>query len=235
MPPLNSVASNYCPHCLSPLQPMTIHFGGKTYNMGYEPCHCEGAEKERIQRLREEAEREAQDAKRKAERTLRKSGIPKRYWGVKCVDGWEDGAYIVGSVGVGKTHMAAGMALKALNDGAKVRFLAGGDFLGRLRSSFGSEESEDAIIDSLSRCDLLILDDLGKDKPTDWACSMLYRLINARYCDESPTIVTSQYEKEELYRRLATGDKDTAEAIVSRLVEMCPRIHLDGKDRRLHG
>lgn len=222
-----------CPHCGSELKPMDVEFNGHTFTIGYEPCHCEGAEAERVQRLRSEVEKEVAEARERTGRIMRKAGIPKRFWMVEKGGNWRDGAYIVGPVGVGKTHMAARMAKQALSENASVRFLTGGEFLRSIRDTYNGEGSEGDVLSRLRKCDLLILDDLGKDKPTDWAVSMLFQLIDARYNEELPTVVTSQYERDELLRRFSAGEADTARAIVSRLFEMCPRVRLDGKDRRL--
>ena len=222
-----------CPHCGAELKPLEVEFNGHSFSIGFEPCHCEGAEAERMAAMRAEAEREVLAASERTGRIMRKAGIPKRFWMVEKGGDWRSGAYIVGPVGVGKTHMAARMAKQALSENASVKFLTGGEFLRSIRDTFGGEGSEGDILSKLRSCDLLVLDDLGKDKPTDWAVSMLFQLIDARYNEELPTVVTSQYERDELLRRLSAGEADTARAIVSRLFEMCPRIRLDGKDRRL--
>lgn len=223
-----------CPYCGEPLELYVCEIGGHPYSTPI-PCKCEAARADRLARMCAEAR--AEDAEKAArdrlERKLRRAGIPRRYWQATPVGGWRRGAYLVGGVGVGKTHRAAQMALGAMGEGATVRFMAGGEFLRRLRDSFDGDGTEGGIIGSLSTCDLLVLDDLGKEKPTEWAVSMLYQLVDARYNEDRPIVVTSQYERDQLLERFAMGDPDTAEAIVSRLFEMCPRTRIEGRDRRL--
>lgn len=223
-----------CPYCGEKLEEFVCQIGGHWFSTPI-PCRCELARADRMARMCRDARDGdgSKEAAERLERRMRRAGIPKRFWNVQPIGGWRDGAYIVGNVGVGKSHMAAQMALGAMDEGATVRFMAGGEFLRRLRDSFDGEGTEGGIIRSLSTCDLLILDDLGKDKPTDWAVSMLYQLVDARYNEDRPIVVTSQYERDQLLERFALGERDTAEAIVSRLFEMCPRVRLDGKDRRL--
>jgi DNA replication protein DnaC/primosomal protein DnaI len=93
--------------------------------------------------------------------------------------------------------------------------------------------SEDDLLSKYGGCDLLVLDDLGKGKQTEWSVALLYRLVNRRYEDMLPTVYTSQYDLEALQERLTVnGDKDTAEAIVDRLHETCRTIRLGDVNRR---
>ena len=81
---------------------------------------------------------------------------------------------------------------------------------------------------------LLVIDDFGKEPPTDWALSQLFRVVNARYEALKPVVVTTQFSRPALIERLSkNGDEQTAVAIVSRLFEMCRKVELAGSDRRL--
>ena len=90
------------------------------------------------------------------------------------------------------------------------------------------------MLSRLSRVGCLVLDDLGKESPTDWTLGQVFRVVNDRYENMRPVVVTTQYGKGDLIRRLAkNGDEETAVAIVSRLAEMCDKYELQGRDRRL--
>ena len=80
----------------------------------------------------------------------------------------------------------------------------------------------------------LIVDDLGKRRPTGFVLDSLFSLIDQRYSAMLPTLVTTQYKPSDLVRRLAEqGDPDTAKAIVSRLRGGARVEHFDGPDGRL--
>ena len=80
----------------------------------------------------------------------------------------------------------------------------------------------------------LIVDDLGKRRPTGFVLDSLFSLIDQRYSAMLPTLVTTQYKPSDLVRRLAEqGDPDTAKAIVSRLRGGARVVHFDGPDGRL--
>ena len=73
---------------------------------------------------------------------------------------------------------------------------------------------------------LLILDDLGAEKTTDWALQSLYIIINKRLSEELQTIITSNLSLDELRDKI--GDR-----IASRIAGMCKIVKLTGRDRRL--
>ena len=82
-------------------------------------------------------------------------------------------------------------------------------------------------------CDLLIVDDLGKEVPSQWSLSKLFEVFDSRYANRRPTIVTTQFDSASLARRMAnSGDTETAMAIVSRFREKYRGMNLGDVDRR---
>lgn len=138
---------------------------------------------------------------------------------------WIDGGMVanvllLGSVGVGKTHMACALARHAWDDGLNVLFLPVVELLDQLRP--------DGIKDAMSRAtnaDVLVLDDLGGERPTDWTGERLYAVINRRWLEERPTIVTSNLTGDDL--EAAAGPR-----VWSRLYHGAMRLSVGGTDRR---
>lgn len=130
---------------------------------------------------------------------------------------------IVGPTGVGKTWQAYG-ALRAAVVGAGTTWQATtfADFTAALRPS--AKDPEGAL-HAYRTADLLLVDDLGAAKTSEWVEETTYRLINGRYEDMRPTIFTTNLPLAEL--RDGLGDR-----IASRLVETCTRVVLTGGDRR---
>ena len=102
------------------------------------------------------------------------------------------------------------------------------ELLLELRGSFrdGSEDSEQKIIDEYSRTGHLILDDLGAEKSSEYTIQSLYLIIDRRYSDLMPTIITSNMSIGEIANTV--GDR-----IASRIAGMCKVIELKGRDRRI--
>jgi len=148
------------------------------------------------------------------------------------------GIFLTGSPGVGKTHLSAGVALEiAEKYMTPVMMLSMVDLLSRLRATYEDKtgESESYLMTALMAVDLLIIDDLGKESPTDWTLEKLYQIIDGRYQQHKVIIVTTNYPDQNLIERLSRSgklDPVTAQAIVSRLHEMCISLHMAGKDWR---
>jgi DNA replication protein DnaC len=145
------------------------------------------------------------------------------------------GLMFSGSYGTGKTHLAASIAIELINKGNPVIFGTLINLLGKVKQAYDDNfaESEESILDLYKTVDLLIIDDLGKEKPSEWALEKLYSIMNQRYENYKPIIITTNYNTETLIDRLTVkGNSETAEAIVSRLHEMCRGVLLNGADFR---
>lgn len=249
-----SLPTRRCPHCGRELKPLTLpasvlapRSDGKERDpvvLGFEPCDCPGAERERADAARAEEERIAAEERAKRKRAYERAGIKPRFMEAESpvaatiLESARDGrgTYIFGPVGTGKTHMASAVARMAIDAGMRVRVTDMPDIAVRIKDTFKTKDGEGAVLSSLSRCDLLVVDDLGKEVPTPWTLMQVFRILNDRYETMKPVVVTSQYDLKSLGGRLSrNGDIDTALAIVSRLYGMCGKRELAGRDRRVHG
>lgn len=208
----------------------------------YTPCMCDGAVAAREERERIELEIQAKlDEKNRLER-LERAGVKKRF--MYATHEYSDpllkklnsgkSLYIVGGFGTGKTHLASAIAVNLVNDRRATKIVTAPEFFMRLQETIGKPISEKDVFDSYAKTGYLIIDDLGKEPPSEWVLSRMYSIINYRYESLLPVIITTNYERSELVVRLGrSGDAKTAEAIVSRLCEMSERIPMQGEDRRL--
>nr|WSY57840.1 ATP-binding protein [Streptomyces sp. NBC_00886] len=132
---------------------------------------------------------------------------------------------IAGPTGTGKTYQAYGAVRALLTRGVRLRWEAttSADLHARLRPRAGHDGERE--LQTLSRSPLLLLDDLGAAKTSEWTEELTYRLINHRYECMLPTLITTNLPTAEL--RIALGDR-----VASRLAEMTERVILSGPDRR---
>ena len=134
-----------------------------------------------------------------------------------------DGLYIEGTNGTGKTHLAAAIALQLIGEGIPVICKTSSDLLLDIKKSFDGEGTRESdVLDIYKRVDLLIIDDLGKEQCSDWSMSTLYSILNDRYEDMKPTIVTTNYNADALVAALTPKGFDNTKivAIISRLREV---------------
>lgn len=115
--------------------------------------------------------------------------------------GW--GLILTGAVGSGKTHVALGLAILTLGIGASAFVTTLGELLLSIRSSYQREvdRSEAELLEHVCTVELLVLDDLGIEKPTDWAKERLAYIVNRRYSTQRATLVTTNLALDELEKR----------------------------------
>ena len=145
-----------------------------------------------------------------------------------------NGLFLVGNCGVGKSHLAYAVANALIEQKTSVIAMTMIDLLLKLKSSYRTdEENEEKVLKVYEDCSLLIIDDLGKEKPTEWALQMIYAIIDRRYNSLKPIIVTTNYNAEELIAKFTIGkDSSTGRAIVDRLFEMCHYLPIKGESYR---
>ena len=105
-------------------------------------------------------------------------------------NGW---LLLIGPNGSGKTHLAAAIANKSLEDGALVLFATVPDLLDHLRAAFAptSNEVYDQLFSRMREAEVLVLDDLGAQQSSPWANEKLFQLLNYRYNSRFPTVITA--------------------------------------------
>jgi len=130
------------------------------------------------------------------------------------------GLLYIGITGCGKTHLAIGILKAVIEKGYTGYYCNVVDFFAKLRDTYSGDTSYDEMdmMDKVSRVDLLVLDDLGAEHPTDWMRDRLYTLVNRRYESYLPIIVTTNKND------LTDLGVHVGKRIVSRLCEMCQDI-----------
>ena len=116
---------------------------------------------------------------------------------------------LVGKPGVGKTHLAFAVGWEWVESYQKVKYFQAGELLDYLRRGFHFVSNEeftdfDQRMSALRDCSLLILDDLGVEQSTGWAQERLDIIINFRYTNEMPTLVTTNLSPDSLAPRIAS-------------------------------
>ena len=170
------------------------------------------------------------------ESRLRKSGLRGLYAEAECQAGEEAykralegrGTYFWGLPGRGKSYAAAAAVRLAVMSGKDAKLVTSKSLLDSVKAEW--DGGEKGTITRAERYSLLALDDLGVERPTDWAIETLTGLIDARVSSGLPTIVTSNYSLGELRDRWGGMP---GMRIASRLGGACERVEMRGADRRL--
>ena len=146
----------------------------------------------------------------------------------------DQGALFMGTVGVGKTHLAVSI-LKGLTErgGFSCLFYEFGSLLKEIQGSYNAstQTSELGVLSPVLNVDVLVLDELGASKPTDWVRDTMAYIINTRYNDRKHTIFTTNYLDERQANEETLEDR-IGIRLRSRLFEMCKTIEIKGADYR---
>lgn len=228
-----------CEFCGAILPARELTFGGRTVLAGYEECTCEASAENREALRSIEAFAAQKERERKLAAAVRKAGIMPRFEKAEHPMAAElareimqgRNLYVFGEVGTLKTHLASATARILVQQGQGVMFSAMWKVLDEIKAGFRGGFDP---LPKYQRAKVLVLDDFGKESPTDFALERMFALIDERSARMLPTAITTQYRPPKLIERLAkNGDEDTAIAIVSRLRQDCRTVELSGGDRRL--
>jgi DNA replication protein DnaC len=147
------------------------------------------------------------------------------------------GLLLTGSIGVGKTHLAVGILQELVRE-KKVTglFYDYRDLLKQVQNSYNRQvsETEMEILRPVFETEVLVLDELGASKPTDWVWDTVAHILNTRYNDRRTTIITTNYAN---LPPLTPGAPESlgdriGERMRSRLQEMCVLVEMQGEDFR---
>lgn len=215
-----------CPHCGRPLLAGRIY--GVEINL---ECECQTEAREREERLKSREKELGRIAKNRHE-----SGLPRAYANT-TFDGFEvrqgtetalrnarkyaeninaitKGLLLIGNTGSGKTHLAAAIANTVLDAGYTVKFARAADIPYEIQKTYGdSVKSEDEVIEPLRRCKLLIVDDLGADKLTDFDRAVIHGILDYRIINCKPTVVTTNLAEDQM---MAVLDSRTVDRILGK-------------------
>jgi len=146
--------------------------------------------------------------------------------------GERGGLILWGPTGTGKTHLAVATLRNRMEAGATGAYLSAPEVVDRMRGDFG--EAAQKVLDSVGSVDLLLIDDLGAERRTEYVLESVFRIIDRRLSCGLPTIVTTNYSREALAVRYGGVE---GERIVSRLSGLGDWLEvqgIDGREARAH-
>lgn len=146
-----------------------------------------------------------------------------------------NGLIIMGKSGVGKTHLAAAIANKLIEDERIVLMGRLTTLLEMIKETFrDNTKSENELIELYSNVDMIIIDDLGTEKISSWALEKLYTIIQNRFENGLPIIITTRFNKKGLITIFSySNDQDLVDAAISKLYQMCYGITLKSMKKEL--
>ena len=136
------------------------------------------------------------------------------------------GLMIYGSLGAGKTFLAGCIANELLNRGISVKMTSLQRLIEAANADYG--DGRENVLDEVANVSLLILDDFGMERHTEYMNEQIYEIINTRYKAQLPLIITTNLDKEDL----ENCDNLERKRIYDRINEMCLFMKFNGASRR---
>jgi DNA replication protein DnaC len=160
-----------------------------------------------------------------------------------------DGLLLVGPIGVGKTHLAVAILKQLIaGKGVAALFYDYRELLKEIQNSWNDsvQTTEMEVLRPVFEAEVLVLDELGAVRPTEWVSDTVHHILNTRYNDKRTTIITTNYRdlpagasngRSEAERARAANRDETlgdriGDRMRSRLHEMCKKVEMDGEDFR---
>lgn len=232
-----------CGRCGQPKQKrLEVPFRGKPLIVGV-ACECERkAEAEREERERRAAAAEkAKKARRECYRDCesyqsytfeaddrlnpKRSDVCLRY--AETFDKSDPyGLLLWGDVGTGKSYMAAAIANRVIDRGYTALLTDIGSIVSLMESSFDDRRKN---LDRILRYDLLVIDDLGAQRGTEYMMEHVYAVIDGRYRSGRPMVITTNFDAKEI---AANRDSERWGRIFDRILECCFPVEFRGESRR---
>lgn len=151
---------------------------------------------------------------------------------IECASVGESGLVLAGPSGVGKTHLAAAIMNRRIRNDEESIFCTVPELLADIRRAMNSNQETTELLEIVKDAEMLILDDLGAERVTEWVAEQLFVILNARVMREKLTVITTNYEKpSDLIEKL--GGDIMGKRIVSRIFELCDWVSVSGEDYRL--
>lgn len=215
-----------CPKCREHIFAAKINIGGQLVEFK-KPCSCRDAE------IRAEDDaKKARHRERARQRRIEWAEIPDMFAGAtlkgyRKVPGTEEafqavkdylthrkenfaagrGVILMGAVGCGKTHLGCAVLNCALEDGYHAAYWNVPQQLEMMMYGRADDIDQMRILDKALLADVLLLDDLGAEKASDWTRKELVIILDERYRENRPTIVTSNLMLTDNELRATCGDR----------------------------
>lgn len=139
------------------------------------------------------------------------------------------GLLIYGGVGTGKTYISCSIANAIIEKYLyECKVMNFSQILNELQKG-GFDLDRNEYINHLTNKTLLVIDDFGIERDTDYALEQVYNIINARYQKQKPIIITTNLDYKEIEK---AQDNIMLERIYSRILEICVPLKVDGTDKR---
>lgn len=144
------------------------------------------------------------------------------------------GLLLTGPCGVGKTHLSVAILRGLVEKGRACLFYESGALLKEIQDAYNpiSQTSELKVLAPVYEAEVLVLDELGASRPTDWVRDTMMQLINTRYNDRKLTVFTTNYLDVQRTGRDETLEDRIGVRLRSRLYEMCQTVVIGGEDYR---